>query len=359
MRIASVGTAFPPHRYPQAVITAALKERMQDNKLASPGAMERLHANCGVDFRHIMYPLDTLGTLSGFGPSNDLWIKGALELGQQAIQKALDHVGLTPSDISAIFFTSVTGIACPSIDARLVNLMGFPKDIKRTPIFGLGCVAGAAGISRATDYVRAFPKQYAILLSVELCSLTWQENDYSMAHMVASGLFGDGAAAVVVAGEETPIAQRPTSVENPCPRVLATRSTFYPDTEHLMGWNITHTGFNIVLSAEVPELVSRELRNTVEEFLADNDLSMGQICSYIFHSGGPKVLKAMEASLGLPPYALAPSWNSLRQRGNLSSASVLTVMQDFLLNRPGSPGCYSIMGAMGPAFCSELLLLQW
>src|SRR3984885_11771789 len=358
MRIASVGTAFPVHRYPQAVITQALKDRIQDNP-SIPGLMNRLHSNCGVDFRHIMFPLETLGTLSGFGSMNDLWIKGALELGQQAIHKALDHVGLPPSDISAIFFTSVTGIACPSIDARLVNLMGFPKDIKRTPIFGLGCVAGAAGIARAIDYVRAFPNQYALLLSVELCSLTWQENDYSMANLVACGLFGDGAAALVLAGGETPLAEKSTSVEDPCPRAVATRSTFYPDTEHLMGWNINHSGFNIVLSAEVPELVTKELRATVEGFLDDNDLSLSHICSFIFHSGGPKVLKAMESSLGLPPHALSASWNSLRQRGNLSSASVLTVMQNFLLNRPGSPGCYSIMGAMGPAFCSELLLLQW
>jgi alkylresorcinol/alkylpyrone synthase len=358
MRIASVGTAFPPHRYPQAVITEALIQHSPDRQTL-PAVINRLHSNCGVEFRHIMYPLESLGKLSSFGSSNDLWIKGALELGQQAIQKALDHVGLAPSDISAIFFTSVTGVACPSIDARLVNLMGFPKNIKRTPIFGLGCVAGAAGIARATDYVRAFPKQYALLLSVELCSLTWQEDDFSMAHIVASGLFGDGAAAVVVAGEETPIAQKPTSVQNPCPRVVDTLSTFYPDTEHLMGWKIDHRGFNILLSADVPELVRTQLRGTVEGFLEHNGLSMANICSYIFHSGGPKVLLAMESSLNLPSGALASSWNSLRQRGNLSSASVLTVMQDFLLNRPGSPGCYSMMGAMGPAFCSELLLLQW
>ena len=358
MRVASVGTAFPPHRYPQAVITEALKGRIQD-KLASTTVMDRLHSNCGVDYRHIMYPLESLGTLSGFGSMNDLWIKGAVELGEQAIQKALDHVGLTPSDISAIFFTSVTGIACPSIDARLVNRMGFPHDIKRTPIFGLGCVAGAAGIARAADYVRAYPKQYAILLSVELCSLTWQEDDMSVANLVACGLFGDGAAAVVLAGEETELAQRPTSLQNPCPRVVATRSTFYPETEHLMGWKINQTGFNIVLSADVPELVTKELRGTVESFLSDNDVSMSQICSFIMHTGGPKVLKAIENCLSLPANALAASWNSLRQRGNLSSASVLTVMQDFLLNRPGNPGCYSMMGAMGPAFCSELLLLQW
>jgi alkylresorcinol/alkylpyrone synthase len=358
MRIASVGTAFPPHRYPQAVITEALKEKLH-GRPEIPGIMDRLHANCGVDYRHIMYPLDQLGMLRGFGCSNDLWIKGAMELGQEAIEKALEQVGLEPKDISAIFFTSVTGIACPSIDARLVNRMGFPKNIKRTPIFGLGCVAGAAGIARAADYVRAFPRQYALLLSVELCSLTWQEKDYSMAHLVASGLFGDGAAAAVLAGEETALAQRPRSVEEPCPRVVDTRSTFYPDTEHLMGWKINETGFNIVLSADVPQLVRDELRGTVEDFLADNELSMSNICSYIFHSGGPKVLLAMESALKLPAGALASSWNSLRQRGNLSSASVLTVMQDFLMNRPGSPGCYSMMGAMGPAFCSELLLLQW
>ncbi|QNI38174.1 type III polyketide synthase [Edaphobacter albus] len=358
MRITSVGTAFPPHRYPQAVITEALKERMQD-KLAMPEVMDRLHTNCGVDYRHIMFPLETLGSISGFGPTNDAWIQGAMQLGQEAIQKALDQAGLTPADISAIFFTSVTGIACPSIDARLVNRMGFPHDIKRTPIFGLGCVAGAAGIARAADYVRAYPKQYALLLSVELCSLTWQEQDSSMAALVACGLFGDGAAAVVLAGEETPHALKPTSVAEPCPRVVATRSTFYPDTEHLMGWSINHSGFNIVLSADVPELVNKELRKTVETFLSEQDMHMGQICSFIFHSGGPKVLLAMENSLNLPSGALSASWNSLRRHGNLSSASVLTVMKEYLENRPGSPGCYSMMGAMGPAFCSELLLLQW
>ena len=358
MRIASVGTAFPPHRYPQAVITQALKERMQD-KLEIPEIMERLHRNCGVDYRNIMYPLDTIGTLRGFGAMNDLWIKGALELGEKAICDALARVKLAPKDISAIFFTSVTGIACPSIDARLANRMGFPRDVKRTPIFGLGCVAGAAGISRAADYVKAFPDQYALLLSVELCSLTWQEQDSSMAHLVASGLFGDGAAAVVLAGEETPLAQRERSFEQPCPRVVATKSTYYPDTEHLMGWKIDQSGFNIVLSADVPELVRNQLRQTVEEFLADQQMSITQICSYIFHSGGPKVLQAMESSLGLPENALAASWNSLRMRGNLSSASVLTVMKEFLEIRPGSPGCFSMMGAMGPAFCSELLLLEW
>lgn len=358
MRIASVATAYPPHRYPQAAITEALRSHCQDTAGESR-LRDRLHSNCGVEYRHIMFPIDSLGSFSGFGQTNDAWIEGALDLGQQAVKTALDRAGLNAADISAIFFASTTGIATPSIDARLVNLMDFPTNIKRTPIFGLGCVAGAAGIARAADYVRAYPKQYALLLAVELCSLTWQENDQSMGNLVASGLFGDGAAAVVLAGEETPHAQRPRSVGDPCPRVRDTRSTLYPNTEHLVGWKFNDKGFNVVLSAEIPELVSKYLRTNVDEFLLDNDLSVKEICSFIFHSGGPKVLEAMEASLELPAGALATSWDSLRDVGNMSSVSVLSVMENELLNRPGSPGSHSMLAAMGPAFCSELVLLEW
>src|SRR5215472_14430896 len=227
MRIASVATAYPPYRYPQSVITESLKGIRKNKSTESNESrlMDRLHSNCGVEFRHLMFPIDSYGRFSGFGETNDAWIEGAIKLGQEAITTALDRAGLNPTDISAIFFCSTTGLATPSIDARLTNLMNFPANIKRTPIFGLGCVGGAAGVSRAIDYVRAYPKQYALLLSVELCSLTWQDEDYSLAHIVASGLFGDGAAAVVLAGEETPHGRRPTSVQNPCPRVVDTRST--------------------------------------------------------------------------------------------------------------------------------------
>ncbi|GGG69825.1 type III polyketide synthase [Edaphobacter dinghuensis] len=353
MRISSVGTAYPSYRYSQATITEALRNRWQD-RLEEPRLLNRLHANCGVDFRNLVFPLEVYENLSGFGPTNDAWIKAAVELGQQAITKALDRVGLTPADISAIFFASVTGIASPTIDARLINLMPFPTSVKRTPIFGLGCVAGAAGISRASDYVRAFPDQYALLLSVELCSLTWQDNDQSIANLISTGLFGDGSAAVVISGSETPLAK-----EGCGPRVLDTRSTFYRNTEYIMGWDIGDLGFKIVLSPDVPKVVNEHLRGNVESFLADNNLTLDDISSYIFHSGGPKVLEAMETSLNLPPNALEPSWRSLREVGNLSAASVLAVMEDYLLNTPGAPGTYSILAAMGPAFCSELVLLQW
>src|ERR1700761_7374218 len=201
MRIASVGTAYPPHRYSQAQISEALPARGQD-RMEEPRLINRLFVNCGVDFRNLVFPLHIYENLSGFGPTNDAWIVAAVELGQKAICNALARVNLKPEDISAIFFASVTGIASPTVDARLINLMPFPANVKRTPIFGLGCVAGAAGIARASDYVRAFPDQIALLLSVELCSLTWQDNDQSIANLISCGLFGDGAAAVVVTGDQ-------------------------------------------------------------------------------------------------------------------------------------------------------------
>jgi alkylresorcinol/alkylpyrone synthase len=355
MRISSVGTAFPPHRYSQVEITEALLNRWQ-SKLPEPRLLSRLHANCGVEFRHFVLPLEAYPTLVGFKATNDVWISNGVALSQACITAALEPLGLTAADVSAIFFASVTGIASPTIDARLINLMPFPTSVKRTPIFGLGCVAGAAGIARAADYVRAFPKQIALLLSVELCSLTWQDDDQSIANLISCGLFGDGAAAVVIAGDEVVL---PASKLAPGPSILATRSTFYRNTEYVMGWDIGDTGFTIVLSPDVPKVVIENLRGDVDSFLAENHLTLADIGSWIFHSGGPKVLEAVEASLKLPQDALAASWTSLREVGNLSAASVLMVMADTLENHRGAPGSYSILAAMGPGFCLELVLLQW
>lgn len=358
MRIASVATAYPPYRYPQAVLTEALK-RVYKDKMDETRIIDRLHSNCGVDYRHVMFPIDSLGSYSGFGQSNDAWIEGALELGQEAISSALERADLKASDVSALFVASTTGLATPSLDARLINRMKFPTRTKRTPIFGLGCAAGAVGITRAADYVRAYPKQYAIFLSVELCSLNWQEADQSIGNLVACGLFGDGAAAVVIAGEETPLAQRVRSQNKPCPRVMDSRSTLYPDTEHIVGLKFKDSGFNVVLSPEIPNLITKHLRNDVESFLGDNDLDLSEIYSFIFHTGGPKVLQAMENALDLPAGALDPSWQKLREVGNVSSVSILSVMEDHFLNHAGNPGAHSMLAAMGPAFCSELILLEW
>ena len=355
MRILSVGTALPPHRYSQQEVSEALRKRWE-MKLPEPRLISRLHANCGVEFRHFVLPLDAYPALRGFRSTNDVWIRSAVELSELAIQRALGPLGLAPPDVSALFFASVTGIASPTVDARLINRMPFPDTVKRTPIFGLGCVAGAAGVARTADYVRAFPDQVALLLSVELCSLTWQDDDQSMANLISCGLFGDGAAAVVIGGDQVNLPAAKTAIG---PRVVATRSTFYRNTEYVMGWQIGDSGFTIVLSPDVPKVVMENLRGNVESFLTENKLTLEQVGSWIFHSGGPKVLEAVEMALQLPGNALEASWKSLREVGNLSAASVLMVLADTLEGRRGAPGSFSVLAAMGPGFCLELVLLQW
>ena len=357
--IASVGTSFPAHRYTQTEIAQALVARWE-GKLEEPRLLTRLFANCGVQTRHTVLPLEQYPTLVGFKATNDQWIEAAVTLGEQAITRALEPVGLTAADVSAIFFATVTGIASPTIDARLINRLPFPTSVKRTPIFGLGCVAGAAGIARASDYLRAFPDQFAILLSVELCSLTWQDDDQSIANIISCGLFGDGCAAVLLAGAEAVLPKLPAQT----PTILATRSTFYRHTEHVMGWDIRDTGFRIVLSPDVPKVVLENVKRDVDSFLGSQapdgaPLTLADISTWIFHSGGPKVLEATETALNLPKQALALSWKSLGEVGNLSAASVLCVLADTLQNHPGQPGTYSILAAMGPAFCLELVLLRW
>jgi alkylresorcinol/alkylpyrone synthase len=312
--------------------------------------LTKLHANCGVSYRNLVLPLEEYPLLANFGLSNDAWIKGAVDCGRRAVECALLKARCTAADVSAIFFATVTGIASPTIDARLINLLPFPTNIKRTPIFGLGCVAGAAGIARAADYLQGHPGETVLLLSVELCSLTWQDDDVSLANMISTGLFADGAAAVVLKGSE---------VASRGPQVVATRSAFYRDTERVMGWDLVSTGFRIVLSPDVPRVVEQNLRHDVEAFLADHGLSLSDISSVICHSGGPKVLQAVERSLDLSDDALEPSWRSLNEVGNLSAASVLVVLQEYLERRPGAPGSYSLLLAMGPAFCAELVLLRW
>jgi alkylresorcinol/alkylpyrone synthase len=350
MRICSVAHAFPPHYYPQEELLAALKE-LWGRKHVNVERLDRLHRNVAVGGRHLALPMEDYRKLSGFRDANCAWIRVAQELGQEAIGLAAHAAGIELSDIDWLLFTSVTGIATPSIDARLVNRMGLRPDVKRIPIFGLGCVGGAAGIARAADFLRGNPEGVAVLLSVELCSLTLQEDDLSIPNLIASGLFGDGAAAVVLAGDSAP--------GGAGPRIRATRSVFYPDTEDVMGWNVSGSGFRIVLSARVPEMVRQHLRRDVDAFLADNGLARSDIGSWVCHPGGPKVLEAMEESLELSADALALTWSSLREVGNLSSTSVLLVLEDTIAQRRPPAGTLGMLLAMGPGFCSELVLLEW
>lgn len=349
MKIASSASAFPKHYYSQKFLMEQLQQYWGD-RLPSAQVLSRLHRNVTVEGRHLALPTEKYYDITTWGQSNDIWIEVARELGEQAFCRALHHAGLDRQQLGALFFVSVTGIASPSIDALLINRMGLPTNIRRVPIFGLGCVAGAAGIARAADYVRAYPDQAAALVSVELCSLTIQRDDLSVANLISSGLFADGAAAVIVTGDE---------IESNGPSIRATRSIFYPQTEEMMGWKITEKGFRIVLSPEVPVLIREHLGHDVDAFLADQGLKRNDLKSWVLHTGGPKVLEATAAALGLHDGQLDASWECLKRVGNLSSASVLVVLEDVMRNRRPEPGTLGLLAAMGPGFCSELLLLEW
>jgi alkylresorcinol/alkylpyrone synthase len=350
-RIAAVGSAFPPNYYDQETLIAAFR-RLWSQSHYNPERAERLHRNVLVGGRHLALPLDEYARLSTWGQANDAWIRVAQEVGESAVRDALERAGLGVEDVAALYTVTVTGVATPSLDARLVNRLRLSPRTKRVPIFGLGCLAGAAGVARAADYLVGHPGEVVVLLSVELCSLTLPPEDLSVSNLIASGLFGDGAAAVVLVGGD-----RAEAADGP--RVLASASSFYYDTERVMGWDISEKGFQVVLSAEVPEMVRRHLRDDVDAFLAGQGLTRKDIATWVAHPGGPKVLETMQDVLELPEEALAVTWRGLREVGNLSSTSVLLVLQETMAEHRPPPGSYGVLTAMGPGFCSEVVLLQW
>jgi alkylresorcinol/alkylpyrone synthase len=392
-QILSVRSAFPPHRYTQAELTGAYA-RLIGLRQGQRGLLERLHRNAGVSTRHTVLALEEYGTLSGAEGTNDRYIEEATALGEQALRGALAAAGKSAADVDLLIVTSVTGVAVPSLDARLIPRLGLRSDVKRVPIFGLGCVAGAAGLARLHDYLAGWPGHVAALLAVELCTLTVPATGITTADMVVSGLFGDGAAAVIATGDSPAAAvttrQNPVTAtaaataagdssvtvsatgDNPAggpapvparrlpfPRVLATHSEVYPDTEGALGWRLASDGFRIVLTTELAAVVEQGLAGTVTSFLAAVGLTVDDIGTWICHPGGPKVLDAVRDGLKLPEAAIAPSRRSLAEAGNLSSASVLCILEQVARDPEIVPGSLGLMIGLGPGVSTELILLQW
>jgi alkylresorcinol/alkylpyrone synthase len=350
--IVSAASAFPAHYYRQEEITAAM-QKLWASRPSSFERLESFHQNMQIRGRYLALPLEEYLNPSGFQERNQAWIEIALELGEKAICDLLEQVQIGAEEISQIAFTTITGIAAPSIDARLMNRIPFSPYLKRMPLFGFGCMGGASGIARLTDYLAGHPDEAAVLLSVELCSLTIQHNDLSAENMVSTGLFGDGAAAVLMVGDQHPLARKNQ------PRVIATRSVFFPETEYIMGWEMLDTGFKVVLSSDVVELVHTALSPAIDAFLRENGLETDQIDQWLVHPGGPKVIEAIEAGLDLKAGALDRSRESLASAGNLSSAAVLVMLEKTLKEKPPALGTHGLLMAMGPAFNAELILLEW
>jgi alkylresorcinol/alkylpyrone synthase len=354
-KIVAVRSAFPVHRYPQPDLTRTVAE-LGELGPAQRALLERLHGNAGVDTRHIVLPLADYAALRGIVATNDRYIGEALDLGERALRGALESAGLTAENLDLLIVTSVTGVAVPSLDARLIPRLGLRADVKRLPIFGLGCVAGAAGLARLHDYLRGWPAHTAALLAVELCSLNWPSGGMTTADLVVSGLFGDGAAALVAHGTR---AGRGRAVRRGGPRVIATRSEVYPDSGDALGWRLGSDGFRIVLTAELADVVERRLAGSVTAFLAAHGLTVDDVKSWVCHPGGPRVIDAVQKCLKLPDSAVAASRRSLAEVGNMSSVSVLHILEQVAREEPPSPRSPGLMIGLGPGVSAELVLLRW
>lgn len=297
--------------------------------------------------RSFLMPLDWYLAPRTQEERNRAYLAEGLRLLVRAARECLDSADCPPSRVDHVIFVSTTGLSTPTLDGYLINELGLPRNASRLPVWGLGCAAGAAGISRAFDYCLAHPEGRALLVSLETCSLNFRGDDLSKRNLVAMSLFGDGCAAVLMAGDEA---------GEDGPRVLATRSHLFPDSYRIMGWDVAENGLRLVLSPKLPELVRSELAPLVDAFLFSRNLTRSDVAHYIAHPGGAKVIDAMRDSLGLANGELSLSEEVLRDHGNVSSASVLIVLERWLKN--GVREGYGLVSAFGPGFSAELALLK-
>jgi alkylresorcinol/alkylpyrone synthase len=347
--VLAVEPVLPAHRHEQGEIAAELALL-----LTEPGPrrqlLHRLHANAGVRTRHLALPLAEYADLArrpdAFDAAGAVFADVGLDLAERAVKGALASAGLAPADVDVLLFTTVTGVAAPSLDALLVDRVGLRRDVVRWPGFGLGCVAGAAGIARLEDHLVGHPGQVGLLVSVELCSLTLQRSDTSVANLVASGLFGDGATAVVVAGAER-------AGDRPGWAVLDHVSRLLPDSTDALGFQAGSRGLRIVLSAGLPDVLHRHVGGDVAAFLAGRGEDRG-VDRWAVHPGGPKVLDAVADALALPADALDVSREVLADVGNLSSSAVLHV----LARTPAVVGERTLLLGVGPGVSTETVLLE-
>jgi alkylresorcinol/alkylpyrone synthase len=359
-RLVALSTALPGQVVRQSDARALVTALFQDELSADDRRLFAVFENSGIECRHICMPLEWYGADHDFGERNALYIEHALVLATRAIREVLEAAGLGLADVDHLMFVSSTGLATPSLDARLANLLGLRGDVRRTPIWGLGCAGGAAGLARARDFALADPEARVVLVSLELCSLTFQRREISRRNLVATSLFSDGAAAALVLGSRaragSDARENGAALARPL-ALLGARSTLWPDTLDVMGWEIDGSGLHVVFSRDIPSIVRDWVRPNLDAFLAAHGLSLETLTHVIAHPGGPKVLSAYAESLGLPAAAFRHSASVLRECGNMSSPTCLFVLERALAAGDIAAGDTAVVAALGPGFASEYVLL--
>jgi len=350
-RIISVGTAVPPYRFRQSELKMFAQALLSGNGY-EPGRMLEVFDSTEIDSRGFVHPREWFDSGKSFSELSEYYLSGALTLSRSAVEDCLDGYGGDTGDFDHIIYVTSTGVSAPTIDALLLNELKLDVHLKRTPIWGLGCAGGAAGLSRALEYTRANPKSAALLIATEICSLAFHRDDHSKSNMVSLALFSDGAAAVIVAGKENRLYGRSSL------SLLDSLSTTYYDSLDIMGWEVLDDGFKAIFSKEIPSIVRERVRGNIEELVSGGGISLNDLKHFIVHPGGPKVLSEYERALGLDDGSFSHSRKVLREHGNMSSPTVLYVLREFMDNGPKNGGEYGIISALGPGFSSELLLFR-
>lgn len=344
-RILSVGTAVPEHHLSQADVRTLVKS-LFDAGLRDVDRLLAVFDNGHIQSRYVSAPLEWFQTNHSWQERNEIYLRVALDLSERAARIALERSGLDASEIGGIFFVSTSGLATPSLDSWLIKRLDLSRHTVRVPIWGLGCAGGAGGLNRASEFVRAIGKP-ALLVAVELCSLTFQANDISRPNLIATSLFADGAAAVVLAPEGNG------------PRIIGGSSTLWDETEDIMGWDVTNTGLKVNISKSVPNIVEKNIRADVEMACAKHNLSLEQLRHFVTHPGGEKVMEAFRSALGLSASVLEDARAVLAEHGNMSSATVLFVLERFMQRHPGLPHDEpGLLTAVGPGFSAEQVLFR-
>jgi alkylresorcinol/alkylpyrone synthase len=349
----SLATAVPPNVVRQEDVERFARHLFSD-VLATDPRLALVFEHAEIEKRHLCVPLEWLGEDHGFADKNSLYMNHALALGADVARQALAEAKLTPDSVDHLVWVSSTGLATPSIDAHLANVLGLRDDVRRTPIWGLGCAGGAVGLSRARDFALADPQARVLLIALELCSLTFQRNDLSKRNLVASSLFADGAAAAVVAGVE---ATAPRNGGPPPLELRASRSTLWKDTLDVMGWDIDGAGLHVIFSRDIPTIVREKVKPSLDSFLESCGLERSGLDHLVAHPGGVKVLAAYANALGLPAESLDHAREVLREYGNMSAPTCLFVLDRFRRRREIAKGDHAVVTALGPGFSAEYVLV--